>query len=77
MSSGYEIARAVERCIKNNHPEDVAWGYSPRQLKGWMDLMDRREMGERAEFISSVAAAQSSDPKALKKLIKELAENGR
>lgn len=75
MGVGYEIARAVTRVISAGHPPALAWRYTPRQLQGWCDLLDRQRIGELHDLLSMMVVAQSGNEKEIKKKLKQLADN--
>jgi hypothetical protein len=73
MGSGYELARALNTCIRAGHPPDTAWGYTPRQLKGWVEIIGRDDLAAQRRLINAFRAAQG-DGKAVKDYIKKLDE---
>lgn len=76
MGSGYEIARAVTKLIRNGHPPEKAWHYTPRQLRGWVELIERERSAELADLMRVMSTAQSGDGKLITKEIKQLATQG-
>jgi len=48
------------------------WGYTPRQISGWLYFAARRKRMEAAETLSLHTLASRGDPKDLKKQHKEL-----
>jgi len=46
MGSGYEIARALQRCIGAGHSPELAWTYTPRQLIAWGEIIDRDQLAK-------------------------------
>jgi len=48
------------------------WGYTPRQLRAFLFLNDRRKRREAALSLSITANGSRAEPKAVKKLMKEL-----
>jgi hypothetical protein len=69
--SGYEFAEAIEFLIANGHREDAVWNYTPRQLKAFVALAERRRKRERAEELSLQFLAARGDPKVVKKALKD------
>lgn len=76
MGSGYEVIRAVARCIRIGHPPADAWGYTPRQLTAWMDLDYRDQCLQKAMMIEAAALGASGNGKAIKDAIKKLLDEG-
>ena len=48
------------------------WSYSPRQLRGYLFLRDRRLKRQMARDLSVVANGSRGDNKTVKKLLREL-----
>jgi hypothetical protein len=69
MGSGYEIGRALKRVIELGHPPAVAWGYTPRELYGWLEFDFRDRLANQAELLSLLTSSRG-DPKEVAKLIK-------
>jgi hypothetical protein len=74
MGAGYDIARAVQRVIEDGHPPELAWGYTPRQLSGWIALAERRRAGQLGELLGLMQLANSEDGDAIRKQIARLME---
>lgn len=60
--------------IHLGHPPAVAWGYTPRQLFGWLQLADRRRGGELAQLASVMRLAQSTDTPAVRRAVAKMQE---
>lgn len=51
------------------------WGYTPREIAGWLFFAGKRKAREAGEQLSLGAAAARGEPRALKKQIKELTKD--
>ena len=71
MGTGYEIARAIETLIASGHVAAEAWAMTPRQMAGWLQLAERRRLGEDARMISLMRASKA-EPRAFRKLVEKL-----
>ncbi len=58
MGSGYELARAIQKCISEGHGVDRVWGYTPRQLAGWVQIIDRERVGRNLDLMNAMRSAQ-------------------
>lgn len=58
--------------IAAGHPPAAVWGYTPRELSGWLQFVGRRMKREAAAQIGLQAMAGRSEPSVIKKKIKEL-----
>jgi len=57
--------------IVAGHPAADVWGYTPRQLNGWLTLAGKRQKAERIEQLALMALATQGDLKAVKKQLKD------
>ena len=56
------------------HPPAAAWGYTPRQLAGFLELAEARRRREAADALSVQHAAMHMKPRDLRKTIRDLSE---
>lgn len=61
--------------IAAGHPPASVWGYTPREIAGWLFFAGKRKAREAGEQLSLGAAAARGEPRALKKQIKELTKD--
>jgi hypothetical protein len=80
MGSGYEIARAVQFCISNGHLAREAWGYTPRQLAAWSELIHRQQAGRDAQVATLLRVVRGEGKeghKAYMNFVKKLTEESK
>ena len=53
------------------HPPAEVWGYTPKQLNGFLGFASKRMKREAAHQLSLGAMASRGDPKELKKILKD------
>ena len=75
MGSGYDIARAIQRCVANGRSEADCWNSTPKQLSAWIELIDRAEAARDARYLDLLRAAKS-DAKSFRAVSKKLREIG-
>jgi len=75
MGSGYELARAVQKCISAGHRPAEVWRYTPRQLAGWGALIDRERIGRNLELMHLFRSAYGLDRKDYKALVDKMHKN--
>jgi hypothetical protein len=77
MGSGYEIARAIQQCVRNGHDVRDCWNYTPRQLAAWVDLIGRDDRSEILKIATAFNIAQSSGNPKTKKMIDKIEDQSR
>lgn len=73
MGSGYELARAIQRCVSAGHPVERAWQYTPRQLAGWGEIIERERIARNLDLARAFRIG-NSDQKAYKEASKKMEE---
>lgn len=74
MGSGYEIARAIQRCVGAGHDIDRCWSYTPRQLAAFSELIARDQLGEDLRLVRML---RLSKMKNAQKVLKRMTEDSR
>src|SRR6202158_3629850 len=69
---GYAIAVAFERLIALGHPPAVVWEYTPRQLKAFLIIAERRRRKELSEQLALFRLASHGEAREVNKQIKDL-----
>ena len=62
----------MDALIVSGHPPDAVWGYTPRQISAWLQVIVWRKKEDTAQSLSVGALAARGDPKEVKKAYKEL-----
>jgi hypothetical protein len=77
MGSGYDIARAIQRCVQFGRDEGDCWKSTPKQLSAWCELIDREEAARDARLLGLMRGAAHGENRSVKEIMKKLEENGR
>jgi hypothetical protein len=65
----------VESLIAAGHSPGDVWGYTPRQLKAWLQLAARRRRHEMAEAITVAAMGARGDPAEMKRKLSQMTKD--
>lgn len=56
---------------RGNHPPELAWTYTPRELTAWATAIVKGERRDRAEALTVAAMGSRGDPKKVQQLLKD------